>query len=172
MKKIFINFSFIFLLSLLVFSCSIKPQYPDIPHIEYVSLSNNYANEFDTLWVKLRFEDGDGNLGRDVNTHASCVTNCEYLSDSSCFKDPYFGAFLIDMRDSCFVYHKLPDFEPDGKIKAVSGDILLNIPPLFCKNGTCTTCTEDTVVYKIILRDASGNLSNSVLTDTIYLNCN
>ena len=155
-----------------VYSCSNKPQYPDIPHIEYASISKTHINEYDTLWVKLNFTDGDGNLGRDVTTSATCVTNCEYLSDSSCFKDPYFGAFLIDMRDSCFVYHKLPDFEPDGKIKAVSGEILLNIPPVYCKNGACATCTEDTLVYKIILRDAAGNYSNPVLTDTIYIACN
>ena len=159
-------------MSFVVFACSTKPQYPDEPIIEYVSLSQTHINEFDTLWVKLRFTDGDGNLGRDVNTNATCKTNCEYTSDSSCFKDPYFGAFLIDMRDSCFVYHKLPDFEPEGSVKDVSGEILLNIPPVFCKNGACTTCTEDTLVYKIILRDASGNYSNSVFTDTIYINCN
>lgn len=171
MKNI-IYILFTIALSFVFFACNNKPSYPDIPNIEYVSISKNHVNQFDTLWVKLRFTDGDGNLGRDVNLSANCVTNCEFISDSSCFKDPFFGAFLIDMRDSCFVYHKLPDFEPDGQIKAVSGEILLNIPPIFCKNGICTTCTQDTLVYKILLRDASGNYSNSVFTDTIFIECN
>ena len=158
-------------ISLVLLQCTTKPVFPNEPHIEFVSISKNHVKVGDTLWVNLSFEDGDGNLGKDESLSANCNSVCEYASDSSCFLDPFYGAFLIDMRDSCFVFHDLPNFEPNGNIKAVSGTLLLNIPPIFCKIGNCTTCTEDTLVYKIIVRDVEGNWSNTVFTDTIYIDC-
>ncbi len=167
-KKIF----FIFFIASLLIACLNKPDFPDEPKIEFVSLSKTHVNEFDTLWATVNFEDGDGNLGKNISLSANCKTNCEFTSDSSCFLDPFYGAFLIDMRDSCFVFHDLPDFEPDGNIKAVSGELRLNIPPVYCKLNDCPTCTEDTLVYKIIVRDASLNWSNEIFTDTIFITCN
>lgn len=169
--KLKFTYSLYIILIVFAIACSVKPEFPVEPKIEYVSISKTHVNEFDTLWVKLNFQDGDGNLGKQVNLNATCKTNCEYESDSSCYKDPFYGAFLIDMRDSCYVFHDLPDFEPDGKIKAVSGELLLNIPLVFCKKGACTTCTEDTLVYKILVRDIDQNFSNAVFTDTIYISC-
>ena len=165
------NILYLLTILLTFYSCSTKPEFPKEPYIEFVSLSKTHINETDTLWVNLTFQDGDGNLGKDVSLNANCNSSCEFESDTSCFNDPFYGAFLIDMRDSCFVQHDLPDFEPSGNAKAVSGKLLLNIPPVFCKNGGCSSCTTDTLVYKIIVRDVEGNWSNVVFTDTIFIDC-
>lgn len=167
-----IIFLFFFLL-VLASACTVKPDFPPEPKIEFVSISKNVVNQGDTLTIKLNFEDGDGNLGKDPGLNANCGTNvCEFDSDTTCFKDPFFGAFLIDMRDSCFARTNLPNFEPNGKIKAVSGELFLITPPLFCKLGNCLTCTEDTLVYQVVVKDLVQNYSNAVFTDTIYINCN
>lgn len=164
----------IFLLGLWTLAaCTTKPNFPLEPRIEFVSISKNTVNQGDTLSISLKFEDGDGNLGKDPGLSANCGSNvCEFDSDTTCFKDPFFGAFLIDMRDSCFARTNLPNFEPNGKIKAVSGELILITPPLFCKLGSCATCTEDTLVYQVIVKDLVQNYSNAVFTDTIYIKCN
>lgn len=171
-----INHYGVILLLLIILSfvaCTVKPEFPPEPKIEFVSLSKNVVNQGDTLTIKLNFEDGDGNLGKDPGLSANCGSNvCEFDSDTTCFKDPFFGAFLIDMRDSCFARTNLPNFEPNGKIKAVSGELFLITPPLFCKLGSCVGCTVDTLVYQVVVKDLVQNYSNPVFTDTIYINCN
>lgn len=167
------SFFLLFFLVLNIFSCTVKPEFPLEPKIEFVSISKNVVNQGDTITIKLNFEDGDGNLGKDPGLSANCGSNvCEFDSDTTCFKDPFFGAFLIDMRDSCFARTNLPDFEPSGKVKAVSGELFLISPPLFCKLGACVACTEDTLVYQVVVKDLYQNYSNAVFTDTIFINCN
>lgn len=172
--SIFFKSVFSFLLFAIIFgACTSKPKFPDEPHLEFVSLSKIEVNQLDTLWVKLNFKDGDGNLGQIQDIVSQCSPDalylCDFTSDSSCFKDPFWSVFLIDMRDSCFVLQHLPSFEPDGNIKAVSGELLINVPPVFCKSSGSAT---DTLVYKVLVRDASGNYSNAVLTDPILIHCN
>ena len=130
------NYSFLIFLFILVsmIACTVKPEFPPEPRIEFVSISKNVINQGDTFTINLKFEDGDGNLGKDSEVTQSCGLNvCDFTSDTTCFKDPFFGAFLIDMRDSCFALTNLPDFEPNGKVKAVSGELILISPPIFCK---------------------------------------
>ncbi|MFT4643768.1 MAG: hypothetical protein ACI8ZX_000161 [Planctomycetota bacterium] len=158
-----------------IFSCTIKPDFPNEPIIKFISLDDNVANQGAQIWVNLTFTDGDGNLGQVDVAESTCgkspIYLCEYDTDSSCYKDPFWSSFLIDVEDSCFgVPGHLPSFEPDGNVKAVSGELRILTNPLFCKNNGNSNI--DTVVFKVIVRDASGNYSNKVLTDTIYVNCN
>lgn len=174
------NQFFKYLVVLLLFivvinSCTVKPNYPDEPFIEFVSLEKNAANQGEQIWVNLTFTDGDGDLGQVDIDESTCGVNpiylCDFDSDSSCYKDPFWSAFLINVNDSCFgTPGHLPSFEPDGNIKAISGELRIKTNPLFCKNGGAFAI--DTVVYKVVVRDASGNYSNKVLTDTIFINCN
>lgn len=164
--------------SVILVSCTTKPEFPNEPYIEFVFLEKNTANEGEQIWVNLTFTDGDGNLGQIENLTSTCGKNaiygCEFESDSSCYKDPFWSSFLIDMRDSCFSPPgHLPSFEPDGNVKAVSGELQILTNPLFCKNRKANICCDmDTLVYKVVVRDASGNYSNKVFTDTIFINCN
>lgn len=173
MKALSHKITIVVLFSIFFWSCTVKPSFPPEPRIEFVSISKNTIQAGDTLTIKLNFEDGDGDLGKDPGLFANCSLNvCDFDSDSTCFKDPFYGAFLIDMRDSCFALTNLPNFEPNGKVKAVSGELFLITPPIFCKTGACTTCTTDTLVYQVVVRDVAQNFSNPVFTDTIYISCN
>lgn len=164
-----------FLFITVIESCTVKPEFPNEPYIEFVSLEKNIANEGEQIWVNLTFTDGDGDLGQVSINESTCGKNpiylCEYDSDSSCYKDPFWSVFLININDSCFgTPGHLPSFEPAGSVKAVSGELQIKTNPLFCKNNGC--CSIDTVVFKLVVRDASGNYSNKILTDTIFINCN
>jgi len=169
MQNTFILFVLGLLLTFLA-ACVSEPDYPDEPYIEYLSISKNELTQGDSLLVTISFTDGDGNL-KDSDIEPTCVSNCAFDMDSSCYYDPAFSIFAIDMRDSCYTYLTLPDLEPEGDIKAISGELDIVILP-FCKcSGSGCPSTEKTV-FQIIIKDASNNYSNVVLTDSITVNCN
>ncbi len=157
------------LLLTFIASCVSEPEYPDEPAITYRSISKSTVQEGDSLLLTFSFTDGDGNLGKKLANNADCSNNnCEFTSDSTCYKDPFYSCYIIDMRDSCFSAIALPDLDPNGNVKAISGEIDIVIPPLFCK---CMSCPNDQVEYQIIIRDASGNYSNVILSETISISC-
>ena len=134
-KGLHSKISLIILIFPLIFACIEPQEFPPEPRIEFLSLSSDMVNEFDTLTLTLSFEDGDGDIGYSPNVVRICGSNpCDYVSDSSCYLNDIWSAILIDMRDSCYITpYNLPDIEPDGDIKAVSGEVDLAIPPIFCK---------------------------------------
>jgi hypothetical protein len=157
------------LLLTFIASCVSEPEYPNEPEITYVGVSKNFVEEADSILLTFSFTDGDGDIGRQVANNADCSdNNCEFTSDSTCFKDPFYSCFIIDMRDSCFSFIALPDLDPNGSIKAISGEIEIVIPPIFCK---CNSCPLDEVEYQIVIKDAAGNYSNTVISETISINC-
>lgn len=157
------------LLLTFIASCVSEPEYPDEPVITYMNVSKQLVEEGDSLLLTFSFTDGDGDLGKVLVNNSDCSNNnCEYTSDSTCFKDPFYSCYIIDMRDSCFSAIALPDLEPTGSIKAISGEIDIAIPPVFCK---CMSCGSDEVEFQIIVRDAAGNFSNTILSETISVNC-
>ena len=91
-----------FLFVTVIESCTVKPEFPNEPYIEFVSLEKNTANEGEQIWVNLTFTDGDGDLGQVSINESTCGKNsiylCEYDSDSSCYKDPFWSVFLININ--------------------------------------------------------------------------
>ena len=169
MQKIFKLLVFGLLLTLMA-ACVSEPEYPDEPFIEYLSVSKNNVTQGDSILLTFSFTDGDGNFGKSNVSNANCSSNnCEYLSDSTCFKDAFYSCYIIDLRDSCFSSIALPDVEPSGNIKAVSGEMDVVVPPIFCK---CFGCPNDTVQYQIVVKDRAANYSNSIESDLIYIVCN
>lgn len=168
MQNIFTLFVSALLLTFIA-SCVSEPEYPDEPVITYMSISKNLVEEGDSLLLTFSFTDGDGNIGKKLANNADCSNNnCEFESDSTCYKDPFYSCYIIDMRDSCFSSIALPDLAPTGSVKAISGEIDIVIPPVFCK---CMSCPTDQVEYQIIIKDATGNYSNVILSEPISVNC-
>jgi len=98
------------------------------------------------------------------------MVTCE--GDTACFLDPKFNCFIIDERDSCYGVITLPDLEPTGSIKAISGEIDIVVPPIFCKCGGSPCPPTQDVFFKIIVADFAGNYSNAILSEPITVSCN
>jgi hypothetical protein len=173
MLRLFRNWLLILLPLVFLASCLEDLEFPPEPEITFVKVSKTQLNQFDSFTMTVGFKDGDGDLGYSSDVSRTCGNNvCDFTSDSSCFLNPIWSAILIDMRDSCYVLpYILPDLEQRGRVKSILGEIDLLVPPVFCKNFGCTVCDTDTLVYMVILKDRAQNLSNPVLSDTIFINC-
>ncbi len=165
----------LFVLGLLLTSlaaCVSEPDFPDEPVIEYIGVSKTVVNQADTVKLTFSFTDGDGDLGKPLVNNSSCENFCTYEGDTSCYVDPYFACFIIDERDSCYGALTLPDLEPTGSIKAISGEIDIVVPPIFCKCGSNPCPTSQDVIFKVVVVDQAGNYSNFVNSEPITVMCN
>jgi hypothetical protein len=152
----------------LVSSCVKRPDYPDVPQISFLGVNQTViaqgspAAALDTLAIRFRFTDGDGDLGHEDGT---------------------LDIFMTDSRDGFEETLKLPVIGDQGVGNGVSGEVTIrtfNKPfNICCTYPTgqvpCTPSTvfpTDTFSYSIRIRDRAGNFSNSVQTSTITILCN
>ncbi|CAA6814865.1 MAG: Unknown protein [uncultured Aureispira sp.] len=150
---------FLFLITILYFfSCGEKPS--NTPTLEFVSLSKNYMVQggIDSLYLKFKFTDGDGNIGSDTNNNI-------FVSD------PRTGAVIAS--------YKLPNFigtNPNNSSR--TGEITLIVYSQCCiyiNGSSCQPSTSqptDAMRYKVQVVDQDGNYSNEMETDEIILECN
>lgn len=155
----------------LISACVSEPSFPNEPNISYVSASKTQINQYDSLLLTFYFEDGDGDLGKSLVANSSCSSYCTFEGDSSCYNDLYFDCFLIDSRDSCYAALTLPDLEPTGNFKAISGEVDVAVPPVYCKCGVNPCPSYQDFFYYIVIRDAAGNYSNVVQSETLRILC-
>ena len=74
----------------LLISCSREPVFPLEPHLEYVDIQPRTVTELvDSIFVTLRFTDGDGDLGDEVGTEMQSirVRDMRILPDSTMLPD-------------------------------------------------------------------------------------
>ncbi|MCI4647795.1 hypothetical protein [Phaeodactylibacter sp.] len=154
-------------LSLALISCVKPKDYPIEPKIEYIGFNKltilqggpNAPN--DTLFLRLGFTDGDGDLGND---------------------DSAIDIFITDSRTPRFQeIRKLPVIPEEGVGNGISGEIILRFPnkidQICCLEGeeACAGPIEgvpsETFSYQIQIRDRAGNLSNAVRTETVTILC-
>lgn len=172
MNTLFKNIIYIIIPVMLLAGCIDPVEFPVEPEIEYVSNGSNNLMEFENTFLTISFQDGDGDLGFGPNTDRVCGSDiCDYTTDTSCYLNEFWNAILIDMRDSCYSLFILPDVEPNGDVKGISGEIDILTPPVTCKQFDCPTCTTDTLVYQILIKDRAQHISNAILSDTIIIQC-
>ncbi len=139
------------LILLLVMGCLSPPDYPETPKIKFISVSSNMViGEVEDVSTTFSFTDGDGDIGYPGNLEPKPS-----------------NVFVTDSRDDNIIEFSTDYFTPEGNIKAISGEITINISP-FClvKPGI------DTLFYTIQLQDRAGHWSNSITTPIIFVNCN
>jgi len=145
-------------------ACSPKPDFPVIPHLEYTGMDKNIMIQgdlnSDSVFIYLKFTDGDGDLGFDAN-------------------DSLPNLFVIDSRTGNIAESiKIPKLPDTGTGNGVSGEIELklyttcclfenNIPPC----SVVDNILFDTLYYKIYLIDRAGHYSDTVFTAPIILEC-
>lgn len=156
-----------FVVGILAFSavllqqCVQPPEYPIEPVITFKGLSKNNLRQknlsADSLAITFSFTDGDGDLG---------------------FEDNEGSVFLVDTRDG---FEKLPYSIPFVGLQGVGNGISGEITVVLANSQTCCIydilppCTvaagQDTLSFKIRIKDRAGHFSNEIETAPIYLRC-
>jgi len=135
-------------------SCLKPPNYDAAPTITFKSISKTTVNEdssgvSDSLQLVFSFTDGDGDLGA--------------ASDN----DTTNNVFLTDSRDNSVKPYHMPRLTPEGSVKAISGDVTINIGSFACRPGF----ENDPFTYKIVVKDRAGHESNAVQSEQITIDC-
>ena len=153
------------LLTIAGWQCLEAPNYPDEPYIEFLSLSKDTMDQGifqqDSLIVRFRFEDGDGDI---------CRTDA----------DPENNIFFIDERtgtlDNTFGIPTIPE---DGAGNGVEGEVRIVLFSTCCiypdGSDPCMPNAQyplDTIQYRIYIKDRADHKSNEILTTPIILRCN
>lgn len=139
------------------FSC--QKDCPPIPSIEFVSISTDYMvqNGTDSLFLKFKFTDGDGNLGSNTDNNI----------------------FIKDSRTGQTVAeYKIPDYLGTSTNNSCrTGEISLVVYSQCCIYPDSSSCyynqlfPTNTMNYQIQIQDQAGNLSNIIESDPITLDC-
>lgn len=130
------------------------------PAIEFGSLSKNTMRQggMDTFIIRIKFKDGDGDLGNnDTSPTAKNV-------------------FIVDSRDGFSPYPI--NLKPFSLVagECVNGTMDFILESSCCVDQYGQPCaaaqaTRDTLQYLITIKDAAGNMSNQIKTPDIYLIC-
>ena len=145
--------------------CLQAPDFPDEPFIEFLNLSKDTMDQGvfmeDSLIVRFRFEDGDGDIGRENQASAN---NIFFIDERTGTLDNTFG---------------IPAIPPEGAGNGVEGEVRVVLFSTCCiYNDGQDPCTPhatkpfDTLQYRIYIMDQAGHKSNEILTSPIILRCN
>lgn len=166
------KYTFLFLLAtmLLGLTCKKKEVYPPIPSIEYKTATfYRNAEGVDTLIVLVfSFKDGDGDLGLDgtdtlppynaVLDANGKNTNSYYYNLYIDYLEQINGTFqhvtLPFSTDTLRYLYRFENITPEGRHKAIRGDIEIKISPSPFPNPS------DTVMYRFYIYDRALNKSN------------
>ena len=149
--------SLIILFAFLVIGCLKPSEFPNTPAISFKSSNHSFINECigltscDTVKLTVEFKDGDGDIGIPKG-------------------DTMMNIFLIDKRDGYVTRYQMPDIKPKGNIKSVSGEFDILILGKQCRN-MLPKLLQDTITYKIQIKDKAGNISNTIDVPPIIIKC-
>ncbi len=146
-------------------NCLDSPNYPIVPFIEFLDNSKDTLHQGifqeDSLIVRFRFEDGDGDIGR---TEQDAQNNIFFVDERTGTLDNTFG---------------IPTIPEEGAANGVEGEIRILLFSTCCiySDGSDPCIPNelvplDTVQYRIYIKDRAGHKSNEILTTPIILRCN
>ena len=132
-----------------------KKKFSDTPNLEFINVSDTSISYNDTgKWVcRLRFTDGDGNIGT----------------------DPTEAEMLIQIRDSRkdqaypYPFPFIPGSDRNHKYLEGMLDIVLSKKAFFLPRYDSAHMTHDTFHYEIYMLDTDSNVSNLIITPTLYV---
>lgn len=130
-------------------ACDTPQNFDEVPSIRLIEVRPNTLREgMDTLYLKVYYEDGDGDLGQAENDTDFIVTDTRQ------------GAPIL----SPVVYpYVVPDITPPGQKKQIYGEINLKVVPTYRRPGL----TTDTAHITLQLRDRKGHYSNTLTLQPI-----
>jgi hypothetical protein len=144
-----------FLLLLTVFVACSKGKLNTNPSIKFKTINGTDFFPGSTVNITLDYTDKEGDLGNGTLTYIRNRTNTKPISDPA----------SNDKIDT--VHTPLPDFP-----KTTTGEISVLIPYSFLDEDPITDTSNpsrfnDTMFFKILVRDVAGNVSDTVISPTI-----
>ncbi|MEL7340244.1 MAG: hypothetical protein AAGM67_07145 [Bacteroidota bacterium] len=146
----------------LAFGCDQTPVFPVEPQIEFLDISPKQATHLrDSVVIKFRFQDGDGNIGQDESGEN------DLLIIDARYEDPTNGL----SRQAATIGYSMMNLTPDARKPAIQGEISVVIPIVANLPGD----TSEQVRYQIELKDRAGNIatgtdgSTTIYTDFITI---
>jgi hypothetical protein len=130
-------------------ACDCTPLYPPEPELEFVSISPPEVEELrDSMVITMRFRDGDG-----------------IQEDFANFEVKDLRPTLADSVAK--IFYKFPEYTTNTCNPSIQGTITIVVAPtlVFPRNLQ----TQKTA-FSVRLRDAAGNWSNTIETDSITIN--
>jgi len=141
------------ILALVTAGCTDEETYPVTPEIKFKSLDKYYnSSGTDSLELIFSFTDGDGDLG----TPSSDVITRDIFIRLFERKNGVFEEAILQAP----LEYRLPYLEPRGNNKSLKGEVKINIDYNILQ-------PNDTVYYKLFIKDRAGHMSNEVTTSTI-----
>lgn len=117
-----------------------------VPTIELESVSAGNIQEGDPLTFRIKYTDGDGDLG-------------ENNADAH-------NLFLVDNRVNVTYEYRIQELAPSGSSLIITGHLDIELKTTAITNGS----NSQSVTYSIFVKDRSGNQSNTVTTESITIN--
>lgn len=132
---------------LLLLSCTKESEVNPIPHIEFVDISPEIAQEYtDEINITIRYTDEDGDLGEN---------------------DPDIkNLFVRDVRNGIQYEYRIPQLSPNNNDIHITGNFNILINGTGITNGNST----QKVSYEVYVIDRNQNESNTIETSEITIN--
>ena len=183
MKRLIYLLFFLFIICAANNSCVKPKNFPNQPIIEFkeadkfeshfVSHTGSDSIFLDSLYVIIKFTDGDGDIG----IVAGDTTSKDDFQMKYLYKDvngnfvPYNDNLNVNPFDTFFVSYRVPDITPKGQYKALQGEINARLKGKTNSGypNVLFIPTHTSIKYEITLRDRAGNVSNKVTSTEIIV---
>ncbi len=143
-RYLFLSFFLSFALSCT--TVSEEPAYDFTPRIELLGITPDTVREFrDSLFFKVYYEDGDGDLG---------FSNFDSNS-----------VYIRDLRFTRFDEFYLGPITPEEIGESISGEIDFVLPGLFLLANS----DQERTSFELMIKDRAGNFSNLVSTGEVLI---
>lgn len=138
------------LLLLVVGACSNEPVFPIEPRIEFLDIQPKVVRQYqDSIVIRFRFQDGDGDLGALESDSNSAPINLRLI-------DSRVGNGLTEVQATST--YTIPNLTPNVKNPSIQGEIEVKMDFTIVLPGF----EEQEVRYQIKFEDRAGNLATPI----------
>jgi len=155
--------------SWVVSSCISKPEFAIEPAIEFDRISVDrvldiLGNVTDSVTISIRFQDGDGDLGAFTGD-----TEDNFFVELFQFRNGQFVKFTTP--DTSLNFNGVfPDLNAEGT-GPIEGTLIYSFPSIRSETYRRLNIPQNDVwKFQVSIKDRAGNVSNTVFTDSIFVN--